>query len=64
MKKTLLLISLLAILAFACAPTVVSKCRTDYAYEGDKIKSTYTECISQHPGDKPVISFKHQDLFD
>ncbi|MDP3110843.1 MAG: hypothetical protein Q8M71_01920 [Thermodesulfovibrionales bacterium] len=64
MKKTLLLISLLAILAFACAPTVVSKCRTDYAYEGDKIKSTYQECITQNPGDKPHITLKHQELFD
>ncbi|MFA4828244.1 MAG: hypothetical protein WC855_06475 [Thermodesulfovibrionales bacterium] len=64
MKKTLLLISLLAISAFACAPTVVSKCRTDYAYEGDKIKSTYQECITQNPGDKPHITLKHQELFD
>lgn len=64
MKKILLLVSLLAIFAFACAPTVVSKCRTDYAYEGDKIKSTYQECISQNPGDKPHITLKHKELFD
>ena len=64
MKKTLLLVSLLAIFAFACAPTIVSKCHTDNVYEGDKIKSIYTECITQHPGDRPNISFKHKELFD
>ena len=64
MKRTLLFISLLGITAFACAPTNISKCRTDYAYEGDKIKSTYQECVAQNPGSKSNITLKHNELFD
>lgn len=64
MKRTLLFVLLLGISAFACAPTNISKCRTDYAYEGDKIKSTYQECVTQNPGDKPHITLKHTELWD
>lgn len=64
MKKVLFGIMLLAVSATACAPTVISKCHKDYVYEGDKLKSEYQECITQHPGSKPNMTMKHQELYN
>jgi len=48
----------------SCAPVTLSKCRTDYIYDGDKVQSEYRECITQTPEKMPPVHLKHQELYE
>ena len=48
----------------SCAPVTISKCITDYTYDGDKVRNEYTECIGQTPEKMPPIQLKHQELYE
>lgn len=51
-------------LCFGCSPVKISKCITEYSYEGDKIVEEYTECIEQTPEKRLPIHLKHQELYE
>ena len=48
----------------SCSPVTIQKCVKDYKYDGDKLKSEYTECVVQTPDKLPPLHLKHQELFE
>ena len=63
MKKVCSVMLLCGILA-ACSPVTIQKCHKEYKYDGDKIKSVYTECLTQTPEKTLPIHLKHQELYE
>jgi hypothetical protein len=63
MRKVYLGILLCFVLA-ACSPVTISKCHKEYKYDGDKVKSEYTECLTQTPEKTLPIHLKHQELYE
>ncbi|OQB56767.1 MAG: hypothetical protein BWX99_00389 [Deltaproteobacteria bacterium ADurb.Bin151] len=51
-------------LLMSCSPVTIQKCVKDYKYDGDKLKSEYTECVVQTPDKLPPLHLKHQELFE
>lgn len=65
MKKLFFLILLLVAFSLvSCSPVTLSKCHKDYKYNGDKLISEYTECITQTPEKTTPIHLKHQELYE
>jgi hypothetical protein len=66
MKKIFIFMAVLlfAFSLMSCAPITISKCIKDYKYDGDKVSSEYTECITQTPEKTPPIHMKHQELYE
>jgi hypothetical protein len=63
MKKKVVVFAVLAF-CIGCSPVKVSKCVTEYSYEGDKVVDEYTECIEQTPEKRLPIHLKHQELYE
>ena len=63
MRKLFLVVVLGFILA-ACSPVTIQKCHKEYKYDGDKIMSEYTECLTQTPEKMLPVHLKHQELYE
>ncbi len=63
MKKLLVCLSLL-IFCVGCSPVSISKCVTEYTYDGDKVVMEYEECITQTPEKRLPIHLQHQELYE
>lgn len=62
MYKILLAATVMSLLA-GCAPTIMQKCQKDYTYDSNgRLASEYSECITQHPGQTPIFTLKHNEL--
>lgn len=48
----------------SCAPVTMSKCIKDYKYDGAKVLSEYSECVTQTPEQMPPLHLKHQELYE
>lgn len=57
------IILLFAFFLVSCAPSAISKCYTEYTYEGDKVKTQYVECINQSQK-LMEIDLKNKDLYE
>lgn len=65
MKRTFILLLLLMVLStVSCAPVTLQKCVKEYKYNGDKVTSEYTECLSQTPEKNSPVHLKHQELYE
>jgi len=64
MRKHLFLAILILVIALvmSCSPVTLQKCIHDYSYDGDRIKSIYSECVTQTPEKLPPIHLRHQEL--
>jgi len=63
MAKWLLLVMLVSV-GLGCSPVKISKCVTEYSYEGDKVSQEYTECIEQTPEKRLPVHLTHQELYE
>ena len=64
MKRIFIPLLLLIFSAAACAPVTLQKCVKEYKYNGDKVTSEYTECLSQTPEKTTPVHLKHQELYE
>ena len=64
MKRIFIPLLLLILSAAACAPVTLQKCVKEYKYNGDKVTSEYTECLSQTPEKTSPVHLKHQELYE
>ena len=52
-------------LLMSCSPVTIQKCVKDYKYDGDKLKSEYTECVVQTPDKLPPLHlfYCHKSIY-
>ena len=64
--KKLFFVAMLIVMAMSisCTPVTISKCITDYNYDGDVLRKEYKECITQTPEKMPAVHLKHQELYE